>query len=97
MLADETADFSNKEQLILCLRWVDEDINVHEEFIGLHPMPGTTADENSICGKGYVIKNEFIIGKCTRTVLRRRISHVWCKESVQCLNDVFIRHMKYTN
>ena len=25
--------------------WVDEDIDVHEEFIGLHPMLGTAADE----------------------------------------------------
>ena len=45
VLADETADISNKEHLLLCLRWVDEDINVHKEFIRLHPMPGTTADE----------------------------------------------------
>ena len=72
MLADETADVSNKEQLILCVRWVDDNINVH--------VPGTTADEIVFVIKDVVVENEFIIGKCTRTVLRRSILHVWCKE-----------------
>ena len=45
VLADETADVSNNEQLVLCIHWVDDNINVHEEFIGFHSMPGTTVDE----------------------------------------------------
>ena len=37
IMADETADVSNKEQLVFCLRWVDDDLIVHEDFIGMHP------------------------------------------------------------
>jgi bifunctional DNase/RNase len=43
-MADETADVSNKEQLVICIRWVDEDLIAHEDFIGMHPTERTTAD-----------------------------------------------------
>ena len=44
IMADETADVSNKEQLVLCIRWVDDDLVVHEDFIGMHPLKDTSAD-----------------------------------------------------
>ena len=36
IMADETTDCSNREQLVVCLRWVDNDLQVHEDFIRLH-------------------------------------------------------------
>ena len=30
IMVDETGDASNLEQLVLCLRWVDEELNIHE-------------------------------------------------------------------
>ena len=45
ILVDEIADTSNKEQMVLCMRWVDENLIPHEEFIGLHARPDTSADE----------------------------------------------------
>ena len=45
VMADETADKSNTEQLVICLRWVDDNLEAHEEFIGLHPLKGTSADD----------------------------------------------------
>ena len=30
---------------MFCIRWVDDVLQVHEEFIGLHPLPGTTSDQ----------------------------------------------------
>ena len=44
IMADETADISNKEQLVLCIRWVDENFAVHEDFIAMYPLERTTAD-----------------------------------------------------
>ena len=38
IMADETADVSNAEQLATCFRWVMEDLEVNEEFIGLHAL-----------------------------------------------------------
>ena len=45
IMADETADLSNKEQLVFCLRWVGDDLVIHEDFIGMHPMKDTGADQ----------------------------------------------------
>ena len=44
IMADETADVSNKEQLVICIRRVDDDLVIHEDFIGMHPLKDTTAD-----------------------------------------------------
>ena len=38
IMADETADISNKEQLVACIGSVDENFVVREEFIGMYPM-----------------------------------------------------------
>ena len=29
---------------MICIRWVDEQLNAREEFIGLHAVPDTTAN-----------------------------------------------------
>ena len=44
IMADESADISNEEQLVLCFRWIDDDFEIHEDFIALHPLPNTKAD-----------------------------------------------------
>ena len=44
IMANETTDISNQEQLVLCLRWVDDKFDVHEEFIGLYDITSTSAN-----------------------------------------------------
>ena len=44
LMADETTDAGNKEQLVIVFRWVDENLNVHEYFIGLHEIEVANAD-----------------------------------------------------
>ena len=41
MMADETTDSANREQVVLVFRWVDDDLNVHEDFVGLHEVDNT--------------------------------------------------------
>ena len=43
-MADET-DVSNKEQLVTCIRWVGDCFVIHEDFIGMHPLERTNADQ----------------------------------------------------
>ena len=43
-MAGECADVTNEEQLVICFRWVDENLQVHEDFVGLHPLSDTKAD-----------------------------------------------------
>ena len=40
-MVDETTDISNKEQLVVCIRWVDKSLQPHEEFIGLYHIEST--------------------------------------------------------
>ena len=36
IMVDETTDVSNKEQVVVCFRWVDSNLESHEEFVGLY-------------------------------------------------------------
>ena len=47
-MADETSDASNIEQLVICI-WVDKEMIVCEEYIGLMPVAQTNADTIVIC------------------------------------------------
>ena len=44
IMADECTDCLNKEQFTINLRWVDQNLNVHEEFIGLYQVSAIDAD-----------------------------------------------------
>ena len=44
LMADETTDMSNREQVVLCLRWVSDDFEVNEEFIGMYMVGSIDAD-----------------------------------------------------
>ena len=44
IVADEAEGISNKKQLVVCIRWVNENFAVHEDFIALYPLERTTAD-----------------------------------------------------
>ena len=44
VMADETTDISNVEQVVICLRWVNEKFEVEEEFVGLYNVASTGAE-----------------------------------------------------
>ena len=46
IMADECTDSSNQEQFTLCIRWVDESLTNHEDFIGLYHV--ASIDANTI-------------------------------------------------
>ena len=39
IICDEYTDISNKEQLTICIRWVDKELEPHEDFIGFYNVP----------------------------------------------------------
>ena len=43
-MADECSDVANKEQFTICIRWVDQDLQDHEDFIGLYEVESISAD-----------------------------------------------------
>ena len=44
IMSDECTDASNREQLVICIRWVDSNLEAHEEFIGLYKIDNIQAD-----------------------------------------------------
>ncbi len=44
LMCDETADISNKEQAAICIRTVDKNLDICEDFIGLHELECTKSD-----------------------------------------------------
>ena len=42
-MVDECNDLSNHEQFVLCFRWVDHQLDVHEDFVGLYHVTDTSA------------------------------------------------------
>ena len=44
IMADECSDVANKEQFTICIRWVDQDLQDHEDFIGLYEVESISAD-----------------------------------------------------
>ena len=44
IMCDEATDVKNVSELVVCLRWVDGELEAHGEFIGLKNIPDTDAD-----------------------------------------------------
>ncbi|KAL5506665.1 hypothetical protein EMCRGX_G008377 [Ephydatia muelleri] len=44
IMVDETTDVSNNKQMVFCVRYVDNKLISHEEFIGLHSMDCISAE-----------------------------------------------------
>ena len=44
IICDEHTDISNKEQLIICIRWVDKELEAHEDFLGFYNVPDIGAE-----------------------------------------------------
>ena len=55
-MADETTGIINKEQFVICIRWVDNDLNVNEDFIGLHELSVTNAETLAFILKDVVLR-----------------------------------------
>lgn len=58
ILADETRDLSGTEQLTICIRWVDKDLSVHEDLLGMYSLKGVgqTAEIVTKCLKDVLIR-----------------------------------------
>ena len=64
IMADEVTDAANHEQFVLCLRWVDDNLNPHEEFIGLQSVPNIAADTLVSVIRDVLIRMNLFITNC---------------------------------
>ena len=43
-MCDEHTDVSNKQQLSMCVRWIDDSVNPYEDFLGFYELPNIASD-----------------------------------------------------
>ena len=43
-MCDEYIDVSNKQQLSMCVRWIDDSPNPPEDFLGFYELPNIASD-----------------------------------------------------
>ena len=43
-MCDETTDVRNKEQAVICIRWVSKTFKVREDFMGLYELQSITSE-----------------------------------------------------
>jgi len=94
-MADKTMDVSNREQVTIILRWVDDsDFSVNEEFVGLYAVP--SIDSNTLVS---IIKDTLLRfnlplskarGQCydgaaKMSGIRNGVAAQLCKEQEQCI------------
>ena len=63
VMVDETTDSSNTEQVVLVIRWVDGQLIVHEEFIGLYSVPAIDADTLTSVIKDSLVRLNLSLNK----------------------------------
>ena len=63
ILPDERSDVHNKEYLAICIRWVYDQLDIHEDFIGLVHVEETDA------------KSLYLITKCVLIRCSLPLSH----------------------
>ena len=64
IMADEFTNSSSKEQFVMCLRWVEKYLNLHEEFIGPHEVPNISASPLASCIWDALIHVNLSFNKC---------------------------------
>ncbi len=64
LMADEVTDCSNKEQFVICLRWVNNNFQPFEEFIGLYDVESITANHLVACLKDCLLRMNISLSNC---------------------------------
>ncbi|XP_065191909.1 zinc finger MYM-type protein 1-like [Sycon ciliatum] len=64
VMADECADVSNKEQLALCFRWVDQELEAHEDFVGLCQIDNISADTIVAAIRDCMLRLNLQVNRC---------------------------------
>ena len=66
IMCDEATDVANVSQLVVCLQWVDDELNAYNEFIGLKDMSATGINAESIVRelKDFLLRTDLKLIKC---------------------------------
>lgn len=55
-IADEYTDVSNNQQLVICLRWIDQNLDAHKDFLGFYHIPNIAASTITLVIKDVLVR-----------------------------------------
>ena len=64
IICDEYTDISSKEQLTFCLRWIDEQFEAHEDFIGFYHIRDIKSDTICMAIKDILLRLQLSLADC---------------------------------
>ena len=64
IMCDECTDSSNREQLSICIRWVNSELEPQKDFIGLHKMDNICASDIVRCIKDILLHINLSLSNC---------------------------------
>ena len=64
IMADECTDITNKEQFTICFRWIDSNLQDHEDFIGLYEVDNISANCLVHHIKDVLLRMNLNLSKC---------------------------------
>ena len=64
IISDEYTDVSNKEQLTICIRWVDKHLNPHEDFFGFFNIPNISAETIVTAINDVLVRLQLSLANC---------------------------------
>ena len=64
IMCDECTDSSNREQVVLCIRWINDELEPHEDFIGLYKVDNILANTIVSVIKDSLIRMNLSLSKC---------------------------------
>ena len=80
--ADEVTDSSNKEQFVVCLRWVDHDLVTHEELVGRYAVDNITSETLVNSLKDVLLRMGLSVQNCRGQCYDGANNMVGCKSGV---------------
>ena len=63
-MADEVTDSSNREQFVLCLRWVNESFEVSKDLIGLYSVDNISSNTLHLTIKDVLLRLNLNVTNC---------------------------------
>ena len=69
IMIDKGTDANSMGQLVICIHWVDKEMTVCEEYIGLMPVAKTNADTIVVCIKDLLLRKNIRIKMLVRSAM----------------------------
>ena len=98
-MADEVTDSSNREQVVICFRWVDQHFEPHEDFVRLHKVESVVSDVIVTVLKDVLLRMNVKLSNCrgqcydgASNMCGRRLRNYVLKSLVQFIPNAMATH-----